>query len=899
MAVRDIEAKTRQIASRDIRQGQEIQAAQEAQNQLLAIQAERKQNLATARVMAGQEAQQAGLLAQTASIAADSSPSVVQAPINPATQQILSQYGVGQPNVNKVQRSTQQITKQNIVVNNYNTTTTTTTNNNNINSGGPTQGRGIVINPNNNPNSLKVWINNWSARQNELAAKRDAEYLKRDSALERSSNKMMRRIEESTRTVATALDPRRMNNSFSEQLKGVLLMVGFGLLIKKFPVIMDKVISIESRFKNYFGIGLKDGEESGIRKDMKFLSDQLKDRFNLLLEDRKKALDSLGGPDWKIGAGIGSNLKSFANYLKDALGVLVGGTGERAKQIEEEIQTGVSEAAINKAANNNATIGLKSEHLKTDEKGNVSLKAGSIASIEAATTATSLLNSALDGGSNEKVDVESIINILKLLEKAVRENKEVVLPKDFIEALENIGVKIDKTKLTTEGGQYYYNQKTNQRVFIRDSESNSILSSGFEPYAAKTTVYTLNPDQFKAITDAFCDKAGINKDNFSFINMSEEEIAASNALIGNVRKDAVKNQTSGEKMREFGRKLGVVAKNSGKAVLKSGLATAINPFIGTIVSGAIINKEGKKLQEGLTSAESTSKTSLDDSFTALDENRQAAANYSAEVAKKNQEAKEYFGIGNQSVVELDENEGNDEDSNPEVEPTEWNSEASLNALERNASDESQGYCAGAVRQALNAGGLFPAKGNAWTYNNGKLEKIGFSRIDNPKDGKPYQKGDILVTERNNSHIYGHIAMFNGKKWVSDFKQNNPDGIIYNVDPPTSHLYRYAGIPSGIGGDYINPSMISYVKPTSHRIVPSASYKTNTDNWSKAEKGGDGSESKNYSELLVELKSISALLEQNVMMTASTADEVQKNTKAVISVGRSSNIPVTSNARSLS
>ena len=36
----------------------------------------------------------------------------------------------------------------------------------------------------------------------------------------------------------------------------------------------------------------------------------------------------------------------------------------------------------------------------------------------------------------------------------------------------------------------------------------------------------------------------------------------------------------------------------------------------------------------------------------------------------------------------------------------------------------------------------------------------------------YEKGDISVTENNDNHTYGHIAMWNGTKWISDFVQNS-------------------------------------------------------------------------------------------------------------------------------
>ena len=35
-----------------------------------------------------------------------------------------------------------------------------------------------------------------------------------------------------------------------------------------------------------------------------------------------------------------------------------------------------------------------------------------------------------------------------------------------------------------------------------------------------------------------------------------------------------------------------------------------------------------------------------------------------------------------------------------------------------------------------------------------------------------QKGDISVLPQNDRHVFGHIAVWNGNQWVSDFKQKD-------------------------------------------------------------------------------------------------------------------------------
>ena len=48
-------------------------------------------------------------------------------------------------------------------------------------------------------------------------------------------------------------------------------------------------------------------------------------------------------------------------------------------------------------------------------------------------------------------------------------------------------------------------------------------------------------------------------------------------------------------------------------------------------------------------------------------------------------------------------------------------------------------------------------------------------------------GDIVVIERSKKHIWGHIAIFNGKIWVSDFKQRSMN--VYKRKYPYK-IYRH-------------------------------------------------------------------------------------------------------------
>ncbi|HBG40390.1 MAG TPA: hypothetical protein DDZ96_13125 [Porphyromonadaceae bacterium] len=112
-------------------------------------------------------------------------------------------------------------------------------------------------------------------------------------------------------------------------------------------------------------------------------------------------------------------------------------------------------------------------------------------------------------------------------------------------------------------------------------------------------------------------------------------------------------------------------------------------------------------------------------------------------------------------------------------------------LTSNAQETSSGYCAMYVRQAIEAGGLSTdgRPGSACGYDT-YLPTIGFSVVD-PYNYIP-QSGDIVVHEATSGHPYGHIAMYNGEKWISDFTQsdmygssayrNNPDYTILRWNP---------------------------------------------------------------------------------------------------------------------
>ncbi|QCD63794.1 hypothetical protein B9C57_07840 [Tenacibaculum maritimum] len=111
-----------------------------------------------------------------------------------------------------------------------------------------------------------------------------------------------------------------------------------------------------------------------------------------------------------------------------------------------------------------------------------------------------------------------------------------------------------------------------------------------------------------------------------------------------------------------------------------------------------------------------------------------------------------------------------------------------------ANDTAVGKCAKYVRLALEDGGMETwgkAKadqrpGSAKDYGPFLLHK-GFKEVS----AGNYQKGDISVIESFTNNPHGHIAMWNGENWVSDFVQTDFwAGNDYRVKEPNYKIYRW-------------------------------------------------------------------------------------------------------------
>ncbi|MGY0408924.1 MAG: hypothetical protein ACWIPJ_11355 [Polaribacter sp.] len=122
-----------------------------------------------------------------------------------------------------------------------------------------------------------------------------------------------------------------------------------------------------------------------------------------------------------------------------------------------------------------------------------------------------------------------------------------------------------------------------------------------------------------------------------------------------------------------------------------------------------------------------------------------------------------------------------------------NIDDTINTLNKNGLSKSSGYCARYVRKALEGGGLDTSGRPVFAKNYGNfLLKKGFDKIG--IDNYIPLKGDIAVFESFKglkNHIYGHIQMFNGKQWISDFFQKGFwPGSDYSKFKPNYSIFRW-------------------------------------------------------------------------------------------------------------
>lgn len=141
----------------------------------------------------------------------------------------------------------------------------------------------------------------------------------------------------------------------------------------------------------------------------------------------------------------------------------------------------------------------------------------------------------------------------------------------------------------------------------------------------------------------------------------------------------------------------------------------------------------------------------------------------------------------------------------------WNKDSALSHLNTSAHTRSQSNCAAYVRQAIEAGGMTitrPAPRPGLTYPaaadyGSHIQAKGFvpvytyagngSPLPNITSVPGQQAGDVVIIQPIPGHPYGHMAMFNGTQWISDFRQEQLGfypGSAYQNLKPAFIMYRF-------------------------------------------------------------------------------------------------------------
>lgn len=127
--------------------------------------------------------------------------------------------------------------------------------------------------------------------------------------------------------------------------------------------------------------------------------------------------------------------------------------------------------------------------------------------------------------------------------------------------------------------------------------------------------------------------------------------------------------------------------------------------------------------------------------------------------------------------------------------TQFDLTAALQHLRDNAYDhytrEFCGHCARAIRMALEAGGLDTTGRPAYAGDyDSFLPTIGFIQVEYGPDYVP-QPGDIVVHESTSENRpEGHIAMYDGANWISDYYQRDMFGGQAYRDNNDFTIWRY-------------------------------------------------------------------------------------------------------------
>jgi hypothetical protein len=120
----------------------------------------------------------------------------------------------------------------------------------------------------------------------------------------------------------------------------------------------------------------------------------------------------------------------------------------------------------------------------------------------------------------------------------------------------------------------------------------------------------------------------------------------------------------------------------------------------------------------------------------------------------------------------------------------YNIPRAVSTLTSRSLDKSTGSCARFVRIAMEGGGLNTSRRpvSAKNYDD-YLPSLGFTDVSSSSYSP--KTGDIAVIQSISGHVHGHICMFNGTIWISDFRQRDFwGGSAYRNSRPRVNFFRW-------------------------------------------------------------------------------------------------------------
>jgi hypothetical protein len=124
----------------------------------------------------------------------------------------------------------------------------------------------------------------------------------------------------------------------------------------------------------------------------------------------------------------------------------------------------------------------------------------------------------------------------------------------------------------------------------------------------------------------------------------------------------------------------------------------------------------------------------------------------------------------------------------------WNKSKAIAHLNHHAQPHSHGHCAEYVRKAIEAGGVTLHRHVSAKDYGSSLVHVGFQKIvsDHASAHYHHRVGDVAVIQPIEGHPHGHMTMFNGTHWISDFEQQHGvyPGHSYRLAKPSYAIYRH-------------------------------------------------------------------------------------------------------------